>query len=454
MKKKKKSWYNINMKPLIQYILKVQGKRIFRKYKPDVIGITGSVGKTSAKEAVFIVLKNKFSVRRSIKNYNNEIGLPLTLIGEEAKGKDFFGWFKVFSRALALTSQTDKDYPKVMILEMGADKPGDIAYLLKIVKCKIGMITRIGESHLEAFKTVDRIKKEKALIVRELEKTNWAVLNFDDERIKDIAKDVKANYISYGIHEKADLQASEINLMKIDARKNDKDAEGREKPELGAKSYGLSFKMLYKGSAVPVILEGVAGQSAIYACLAGAAAGIIYGMNLIEITDALKNYKNPKGRMNFIPGVKRTLILDDTYNSSPQSSLEALEVLSKLMPGKNARRYAVFGDMLELGEYTEAGHREVGEKIAELEIDELIVVGERSRDIARGAKQAGMSDDFIFHFSGNETAAVFLKERIKEGDIILVKGSQAVRMEKVVKELMADPLRAGELLVRQGEDWA
>jgi len=420
----------------------MQAKRIYRKYKPEVIGITGSVGKTGAKEAVFAVLKNKFSVRRSIKNYNNEIGLPLTLIGEEAKGKDIFGWLKVFNRGESLIMNRDKNYPKILVLEMGADKPGDIEYLLKIVKCKVGIITRIGEAHLEAFKTIDRIKKEKALIVKELEKTNWAVLNFDDERVKEIAKEVKVNYISYGIKEKADLEASDVTIQKLNSQSG----------KTG--NYGISFKMHYKGAAVPVILEGIVSRSAVYACLAGAAAGIIYGLNLIEISDALKNYKNPKGRLNMLLGVKGTSILDDTYNSSPQASLEALEVLASLEPGAKAHRYAVFGDMLELGDYTEAGHREVGERAAELKINYLIVVGERSRDIARGAKLAGMNDDYIFHFSDNESASVFIKERIKKGDLILVKGSQVARMEKVVKELIADPLKAEELLVRQGEDWA
>ena len=419
----------------------MQGKRIYRKYKPEVVGITGSVGKTGAKEAVYAVLKNKFSVRRSIKNYNNEIGLPLTLIGEEAKGKDIFGWLKVFNRGESLIINRDKNYPKILVLEMGADKPGDIEYLLKIVQCKVGIITRIGEAHLEAFKTIDRIKKEKALIVKELEKTNWAVLNFDDERVKEIAKEVKANYISYGVKEKADLQATDITIQKVNSQSG----------KTG--DYGISFKMRYKGAAVPVILEGIISRSAVYACLAGAAVGIIYGMNLIEISDALKNYKNPKGRMNIIPGVKGTTILDDTYNSSPQSSLEALEVLAGLEPEIKAHRYAVFGDMLELGDYTEAGHREVGERAAELKIDYLIVLGERSRDISRGAELAGMNDDYIFHFSDNQTASVFIKERIKKGDIILAKGSQLARMEKVVKELMADPLRAGELLVRQDAEW-
>lgn len=428
------------MKTIIQYILKIIAKRIYLKYKPEVIGITGSVGKTSARKAVYAVMKEKHEVRSSIKNYNNEIGLPLTLIDEESRGQDLFGWISVFLKGISLIRKRDKNYPKVLVLEMGADKPGDIEYLLKIVKCKIGIITRIGESHLEAFKTVDRIKKEKALIVKELEKNDWAVLNFDDDRVREIAKEVKSNYISYGLNEKSDLYASDVSIV-------NQVAGG------GKDQYGLSFKMHYKGSVVPVNIPGVISFSSVYACLVGASVGIIYGLNLIEIAGALKNYKSPKGRMNMILGVKGTLILDDTYNASPQSSVEALEALVKLELSGQSHSYAVFGDMLELGDYTEAGHREVGERLAELKINYLITSGERSRDIGHGARQAGMSEDNIFHFDDNSIAGKFLEDRIKKGDIILVKGSQGARMERVVKEIMADPLHANDLLVRQSPEW-
>jgi UDP-N-acetylmuramoyl-tripeptide--D-alanyl-D-alanine ligase len=425
------------MKLIIQYILKIIARRIYRKYNPEVIGITGSVGKTSAREAVYAILKGKYDVRRSRKNYNNEIGLPLTLIGEEARGKDLFGWIEVFLKGLRLIFKHDPNYPKILILEMGADKPGDIAYLLGIVDCKIGIITRIGEAHLAAFKTVEKIKKEKALLIKGLSESGWAIMNFDDERIRETAKDLKINYISYGLEHggtKADLEASDAGIVKMDG------------------GWGMSFKMRYKGAAVPVTLPGAISLSSVYASLAGAAVGIIYGMNLIEISGALKLFKNQRGRLNFIAGVKGTLIIDDTYNSSPQACLIALDVL-KSLEQESGKKWAVFGDMLELGSYTSAGHREVGARAAEIGIDYLVTVGERARDIARGAKEGGMDEGRIYYFDENPVAGKFIEDRIKKGDMILIKGSQGARMEKVVKEIMAEPLRAGELLVRQGEEW-
>jgi UDP-N-acetylmuramoyl-tripeptide--D-alanyl-D-alanine ligase len=195
----------------------------------------------------------------------------------------------------------------------------------------------------------------------------------------------------------------------------------------------------------------VISLSSVYASLAGAAVGIIYGMNLIEISGALKNLKNPKGRLNLIPGVKGTLIIDDSYNASPQACLNALDVLKSLEAAGG--RWAVFGEMLELGSYTSAGHREVGARAAELGIDYLVTVGERAREIARGAKEAGLDEDRIYNFDENSAAGKFIEDRIKKGDIILIKGSQGARMEKIVKEIMADPLNAEKLLVRQGGEW-
>ncbi len=431
------------MKKFIQKILKILAKMILAKYQPDVIGITGSVGKTSAKEAIYSVLKSKYIVRRNIKNYNNEIGLPLTIIGVDSPGKSFFGWVMVFLKAVKLLIVRDNNYPKILILEMAADKPGDMEYLTSIARCKIGVITLIGPVHLEFFGSLEKIKDEKSILIKKLIKPGWAVLNNDDENVKEIAKDIKSNDIkilSYGFAEQAVIRARETQLS-FTQKKNVNKLDG------------ISFKLSYNGSTVPVFLPKILGQASIYAALAGAAVGIIYGFNLVEIAQALKNYQSPKGRMNLISGIKNTLIIDDTYNASPQSAIAALNSLASLPLSQSANKYAVLGDMLELGSYSEAGHREVGGEVAKSGINKLIVVGERSRDIARGAVLAGMAEDNIFHFDIADEAGKFIQDRIKQGDIILVKGSQGMRMEKIVKEIMAEPLRAEELLVRQGSEW-
>jgi UDP-N-acetylmuramoyl-tripeptide--D-alanyl-D-alanine ligase len=158
----------------------------------------------------------------------------------------------------------------------------------------------------------------------------------------------------------------------------------------------------------------------------------------------------PKGRTNLITGIKETQIIDDTYNSSPKAVKAALTVLTEL---RARRKIAVLGEMLELGSESEKLHQEIGREVFVRGIDLLITTGERARDIARGAKEAGMNDNLIFSFETPGETGRFLQDRITMGDLILIKGSQGVRMEKVVKEIMAEPEKAGELLVRQDEEW-
>jgi len=397
-----------------------------------IVGVTGSVGKTSTKEVIYVILKNKYNVRQNIKNYNNEIGVPLTILGQETGGNSSWRWLQIFLISLFEIFYT-KNYPEVLVLEMGADRLGDIAYLTNFVKCDVGVVTAIGEIpvHVEFFQTADQVAKEKANILRYLKQDNWAVLNFDDERIKMMARRTQGKIFSYGFEEKVNLRA--VNLEQHLENLNEA---------------GISFKVDYQGSNVPIRLKNVYAKHQVYSILAGMAVGLIFKMNLIEITGALKNYEPPAGRLRLIYGIKDSWIIDDTYNSSPSSTLGALELLA-LMPG---RKIAVIGDMLELGSFTEEAHRRAGEKAAQI-AEILLAVGERAIFLADEAKKQGMPKEKVFHFASAEEAGRLLQDLVKEGDVILVKGSQGIRMEKVVKEIMAEPQRAEELLIRQEESW-
>jgi UDP-N-acetylmuramoyl-tripeptide--D-alanyl-D-alanine ligase len=428
------------MKKILQLKLKLLAKLILKKYKPKVIGITGSVGKTSAKEAIFSVLSVSYKTRRNIKNYNNEIGLPLTIIGVESPGRSFIGWLIVFLKAIKLLIINEKKYPEMLVLEMGVDRPGDMEYLLSIVKCDIGIMTTIGTSHLEFFGTVENIEKEKTLLLNSLKPGGWSVLNNDDERIRKIAKNLKSKNITYGFSEKSNVRAIEISFS-------------FEKNKSLENLIGLSFKLGYNGSYVPVLVPGVISETSIYSCLIAACVGVIYDINLLKISEALRSLKLPSSRMNLIKGIKKTLIIDDSYNSSPQSAKAALEVLSKISISKENKKIAILGDMLELGNISEKSHFEIGNLLFELGINQLYAIGSRARDIAQGARSAGMKDGDIFEFADSEEAGKFIQQKITKGDLLLVKGSQGVRTEKIVKELMADPLRASELICRQDESW-
>ncbi len=427
------------MRKIIQLKLKIFAKLILARYKPEIIGITGSVGKTSAKEAIYAVLSTQYKIRRSVKNYNNEIGLPLTIIGVDSPGRSIVGWLRVFSKVLSLILFKDKNYPEILILEMGVDRPGDMAYLQSIVKPRIGVVTMIGPVHLEFFGSIEGIKKEKIDLIKRLPQNGWAIINNDDEILSKTAKEIKGQVLTYGLGEQADVRAEDIIFSF--------DNDNQEKLQ------GISFKIRSKGSVTSVLLPKVLGQTAVYAALAGAAVGVAYNINLHKISQALGRFKSPSGRLKLLNGIKGIIIIDDTYNSSPQSVAMALDILNQINVKSNGRRIAVLGDMLELGSYSEKAHQEIGQLAVKNKIDKLYLVGKRSRDIVRGAEKAGMSRDNIFHFSTSDEAKKFVQERIRQNDVILIKGSQGMRMEKIVKEIMAEPMRAEELLVRQSIEW-
>jgi UDP-N-acetylmuramoyl-tripeptide--D-alanyl-D-alanine ligase len=426
------------MRRLLQLKLKILSRLILKKYQPDIVAITGSIGKTTAKEAIYLVLSSSLSVRSTAKNYNNEIGVPLTIIGSPAPGSSLLNWFFVFFKALRLILFYDATYPKILILEMGIDRPGDMKYLTKLAPPTVAVMTALSHSHLEYFGTLQNIKKEKQILIEALDDKGLGVLNYDNEDVRSMKAVNKAKSITYGFNEKADLRVQDLRYQFESG-----------KYELS----GVSFKLSYEGSLVPVQLPYILSEAGVYACLAAIAVSLRFNLNLMDVIGKLKDFQMPPGRMRLLPGIKHTFLIDDTYNSSPESSLSALKILGKMQLENGAKKYAVLGDMLEIGSYTEEGHALIGEAICEQRIDYLISVGERSRDIDRGAKDLGMSEDNIFHFDKAESAGLFIQNRIKEGDLLLIKGSQGVRMEKVVKELMAEPHKAQDLLVRQELNW-
>lgn len=416
-------------------ILSFFSRAILRRYRPRIVGITGSVGKTSTKEAAATVLSRRFKVRQSKKSYNNEIGLPLTIIGAVSAGRSVFGWLKIFLYAAWLIIYKNKNYPEILILEMGADRPGDIKYLTEIAPCDIGVLTAIAPNHLERFKTIEAIAREKKLIITRLKPNGVAVFNRDDEIIVSTRPPEGIKMITFGFNDEAMVRATDIIVYG------------------SFPNFGMSFKVTYEGSSVPVHLPNVVGQPSVYAALGAIGIGLSLGMNLVMMADALGNYQTPPGRERLLHGIKGTLIVDDSYNASPRAALAALETFSLISVAPAARRFVVFGDMLDLGEYTEKAHEEVGKKVAATKMNFLITVGELSRIIAREARLGGLPAEAIVSFYDISEAGRFLQEQLRGGDIVLIKGSQDMRMERVVKEVMAEPERAKELLVRQGEGW-
>jgi len=422
------------MRIVIEKILASSAARLIARHKPEIVAITGSVGKSSAKDAVATVLNGRFDVRATPRNLNTEIGLPLTVLGLPEGGSSALKWAGILPRAI-MRSFSGGLYPKTLVLEMGLQHPGDIAKLCDIAPPSIGIVTAIGESHVEFMGSVDAIQKEKRVIVERLPKEGHAVLNRDDDRVWAMRTKTKAQIVSFGYHEESTFRALPDSVSY---------ACGFDR------ECGTHVKISVNGSAVPFFLSDVLGRHGVYAALAAAAVGTVKGMNLVDISEAMRGYRPPPGRMRHLAGIKRTVLIDDTYNASPRSTKAALDVLGEMPLPEGAKRIAVLGDMLELGTGTEEGHREVGMHAAD-KADLLIFVGERMSIAELGALSAGVPSDRIFHFPDADAAKMFVQERMKQNDVVLIKGSRGMRMERVVKEIMADPLDADRLLVAHVE---
>ncbi len=433
------------LRKILQFMLKIPAKMVLAKYKPVVVAVTGSVGKTSTKEAIYAVLKSHFGegqIRRNERNYNNEIGVPLTIFGLETAGRSIAIWFLRFIKIFLMLVFREK-YPKILVIEMGADRPGDIEYLTHFVKPKVGIITAIGDIpvHVEFFESPQQLALEKKKLVDSLNHDGVAVLNYDDNMVRVMGESAKSKLLTYGFGDEADIKAT--NYESKPANLEDEGIFG-----------SVTFKLNFKGSAVPVKLINVLGKHQVYSALAAAAVGIIFNLNLIEISEGLRAFKFLPGRMKLLKGIKNTLIIDDSYNAAPLSMLAALEALKEfyhqqraIFPAsKEIRTIAVLGDMLEIGKYAPDVHEQVGRKAVEA-VDLLFTVGERAKFIAEGARAKGMAKNKIFEFYASDEAAKPLQEIIQEGDIILIKASRAIKMERVVKEIMAEPEKAKELLV-------
>ncbi len=425
---------------LIKYLLRVSASLILAKYQPRIIGITGSVGKTSTKQAVLAILTQRYRTHANSKNYNNEFGVPFTIIGCAPPLSSISRWIAVFGKVVFLLARRSSTYPELLILEMGADRPGDISRLTSLAPPDIGIITAIGEAHHEFFKSKTAIAKEKSVMVTHLPANGYAILNADDEIVQALDKKTKATVITFGFHENADVRAIEEKISY-------QTRSGVSHP------VGMSFKICVQGASVPLLLPHVIGRPHILAALAGCAVGIAHRMNLLEITEALREFQPPCGRMRILEGIKNTTLIDDTYNSSPTATKCALQALATINVPETSSRYAVLGDMLELGTLTRDAHREIGECVLDCNVNYLVTVGQKAKEIASSASHNGFSHDKIFSFDDAHTAGRFLKSKLEPHDVVLLKGSQGIRMEKAVIELMAEPTSASELVCRQENYW-
>jgi len=417
----------------LEKILRFMAIAILKRHRPKIVGITGSVGKSSAKEAVFLVLKNNFKVRKNEENYNNEIGIPLTIIGAKTGGRNLFKWILVFLKWIFWLI-IPLGYPKILVLEMAIDRPGDMKYLMSFIKPNVGILTNISSSHLEFFKNIKAIAKEKSILVKSVSDNGVAILNTDNPYIKEEVSEIKTKAVSYGFNEEADIKVTDVRFN----YEND------------GKSRGLSFKLNYDNKIIPMRLPKVIAKHHLYAALSAVGVGEYFKINTIEALHALEDYKSPLGRMNLIKGTRNSLIIDDTYNSSPVSALAAIDTMDQI----NAqRKILILGDMFELGEGSKKGHLDVISSVLEGKFDKLVLVGKRMQEAAHTLLGSNNEMKSVLFFSNPREAGKIIKSIIKEGDLVLVKGSQGMRMEMVIEELIDESEDSKKVLCRQSDTW-
>ncbi len=386
------------------------------KYKPKIVGITGSIGKSSAKQAVFAVLSDQLNVRAASKNYNNEFGVPLTVIGVESPGKNPFKWMAVFWHAFALLAARHA-YPQALVLEMGIDRPGDMDVLLGLAKPNVAVLTGVGISHLQYFENAQQLFDEKAKIFKFLKSSDTAVINADNknyEAAKAKAAGNGAKVISYGSSAGADVRIMEY--------KTEKSAEGY---------WGTSVRMSYKGDERTIFLPDVLGYSHASAAACGVAVGIAFAMKFEESVAALHKYEAQPGRMQILAGKGGSAVIDDTYNAAPDSMAAALTELQNFPASK---KIAILGDMLELGAAEKSEHELIADKILASKTDACILVGQRMKFAMQRLQQFGYSKA---QWVADSNAAALLARQYDQSDCaILVKGSRGIKMEKAVHALV------------------
>jgi UDP-N-acetylmuramoyl-tripeptide--D-alanyl-D-alanine ligase len=410
-------------------------RRIVAKNKPLVIGITGSVGKSSTKEAIYCVLKDRFRVRKSQGNLNNEIGLPLAVIGETDPRGNWLDWAGILVKGFLLTLKKSRSYPKILILEMAVDRPGDMKYLVNLAPPKIGVITDIGVTHWEFFHDEKKILQEKAQMVKNIPADGLAVLNHDNAQLRSFAKNFSRPVLTYGFRAGADVLASDLKIGYA--------------PDLGEGvnlANGASFRVSYKTIFLPFKLPDVISKTQVSSALAAATIGIKLGMNLVEIGKNLKEYEPLPGRMRLLRGKRGNLIIDDTYNSAPSSVKSALEILAMV---KSKKKTVILGDMLELGSLEEKSHRDLAKLIYPV-ANKIILVGKRTTATHKELRKLGFQDK-IYHFRLVTNLLPKLPSLVGKGEVILVKGSQGLRMEKAVEELVIK--KELPKLTRQDKYW-
>ncbi|MBI2108638.1 MAG: hypothetical protein HYT93_00450 [Parcubacteria group bacterium] len=429
-------------KKIIVLIITLLARAVLHKYKPEIVAITGSVGKTGAKDATWTVLSREMYVWKGDKSFNSEIGIPLTVLGCESAWGNVIRWLKIIFEGLSLIFLKNH-YPKMLVVEVGTDRPGDIQKITSWLKPDVVVVTAFPEIpvHIEFFPSREALIEEKTHLVRALKPAGLLVLNADDRDVLALKQFSLHNTLTFGETLNADISILNPEI----------EYDREEHP------VGMFGKVSYKENKLPLHLKGVLGTHIFLSVLASLAVGVGKGVNIVSALEALAQFQFPAGRMRLLHGINGSTIIDDSYNSSPAAlhaalnALESLTVPTKEQSAEGGRKIAVLGDMLELGKYSADEHKKIGARIPDV-CGVLITVGIRAQLINESALKKKMKKADTHHFENSIEAGEFLKTFLRSGDIVLVKGSQSMRMERVVERILEN-LADTKFLARQESAW-
>ena len=416
------------IKFLIIFLLSILSRLVVRRYRPHVVMVTGSVGKTSTKDAVAAVLSTRFLVRKSEKSFNSEFGVPFTILGVNNPWDDPYAWFSLVKKAVALLVLPNV-YPKMLVLEVGADRPGDLARILRIVTPDAVVVTPLPEIpvHVEAYASPEAVREEEFSPAYALHAAAPLIISADDTYATQNAVRTPARIITYGTSEKALVRLNSVGYAM---------SEGHVE--------GMRADVQVAGEQKELLVRGSVGGAQVFPGAAALAVALAFDIAPHTALAALASYEPPAGRGRLLAGLNGSIVIDDSYNASPIAVEYALRTL-KDFPGVT-RRIAVLGDMLELGRYSVTEHERIG-ALARSSADIVVAVGIRARAFALSEGSAE-----VLLYDNARAAAEALVDYVRPGDVILVKGSQSIRTEHITKALLADPRDASQL-VRQERKW-
>jgi UDP-N-acetylmuramoyl-tripeptide--D-alanyl-D-alanine ligase len=431
-------------------VFQTEARLVIKKYKPKIIAVSGSVGKTTTRDFLYSALSKKFFVRKSEKSIADSLGVMLTVIGRPAneiafrtEELSFFTLSWQFLATLFFGLELliwRKKYPDWLILEIDADKPGDIDGVSKWLPIDILVVTAIGTvpSHIETFDSdLEKFLAEKKKLLASLRRDGTIVYNADDETASRLVVENPLKKISCGISGGCDVRGGDFEILVSTSG-------GVSKPT------GMKFEISSGSEKVTATIMDSVGIHNEYAALLSVAVSGLLGVPLSDATKSIEKSALLPGRMKIIAGLKDSTLIDDSYNSSPIAMRQAVEVLGRMQTA--GRKIAVVGDMLELGKFSAEEHREVGRLLAPV-VNRAICVGFRARRMAEAMLSLSFDENNISCFDNASEAGKFLQNILEPGDIVLIKGSQATRLEKVVQEVMRHPEDKAALLVRQEPEW-